>query len=98
LGAYDHTPVLPLVKAVLVTGPITVLPFTSTLMDEPFARKPSVYHGITQKEADCPLPNTIADWPQKSAVPVARQPGRVFHQGSAPFHHYPLPGWQPAKR
>jgi hypothetical protein len=28
----------------LVTGPITVLLFTSTLMDEPFARKPSVYH------------------------------------------------------
>jgi hypothetical protein len=31
-GAYDHTPALPLVKAVLVTGPITVLPFTSTLI------------------------------------------------------------------
>jgi hypothetical protein len=44
LGVYDHTPALPLVKAVLVTGPMTVLPFTSTLMDEPFARKPSVYH------------------------------------------------------
>jgi hypothetical protein len=31
-GAYDHTPALPLVKALSVTGPITVLPFTSTLI------------------------------------------------------------------
>jgi hypothetical protein len=43
-GAYDHTPALPLVKAVFVTGPMTVAPFTSTLIDEPLARSPSVYH------------------------------------------------------
>jgi hypothetical protein len=49
--------VLPLVKALSVTGPITVLPFTSTLMAEPLARSSSVYYEpIKIKRAGSPLP------------------------------------------
>jgi hypothetical protein len=44
VGTYDHTPASPLVKALSVTGPITVLPLISTLIAEPLARSPSVYH------------------------------------------------------
>jgi hypothetical protein len=59
LGAYDHTPASPLVKALSVTGPITVLPFTSTLMAEPFARKASVYHVPRLKPEMVEVPNDV---------------------------------------
>jgi hypothetical protein len=47
LGAYDHTPVSPLVKAVFVAL-MRVTPLISTLMAEPLARKPSMYDHARQ--------------------------------------------------